>query len=696
MELSTDISYLKGVGPARAQLLAREFQIFTLADLLGYFPYRYVDRSHLSTIDSLNAESQFVVLKGVLRDMETVQSGTRSQRLEVTLFDGTGTIRLVWFQGVKWMKESLKPNVEYLVMGKPSLFNCQWQMSHPEIEPFSENQPRRSFQPMYNSTEKAKSQGLTSKSIARLTETALTLLGGQIPENIPADVLHRFQLMPRNAALHAIHYPENSTQLSQATLRLKFEEVYFLQLDYQYARIDRKLHSRGRAFSVVGDNLNRFFHEKMPFEMTGAQKRVIHEIWADMKSGRQMNRLLQGDVGSGKTLVALLTMLLAIDNGFQACLMAPTEILASQHYENFVRMLDGMGLRVALLTGSLKAAQKRKVKAALAAGEVDILVGTHALIEPDVVFQKLGYVVIDEQHRFGVEQRSKLWAKSEVPPHVLVMTATPIPRTLAMTLYGDLECSVIDELPPGRQPIKTIHADDSKRLLLFDFMRQQIAAGRQVYVVYPLINESEKSDLKDLMDGYESIVRSFPLPDYQISIVHGQMPPEAKSYEMDRFKRGETHIMVSTTVIEVGVDVPNATVMVIENAERFGLSQLHQLRGRVGRGGGQSYCVLMTKSQLTKTGSERIATMCSSSDGFLIAEADLKLRGPGDVQGLRQSGLLELKLTDLVDDEPVVKAARDSVRQLLEEDPELLLPEHRVLKSYIEKKNDRPRWENIS
>ena len=671
-------------------------QIATFDDLLHYFPFRYVDRSHLGTIDTLSPDEPYAVLKGVLTHMQTIKTGRSTERLEVTFSDGTGTIQLVWFQGLKWIKESLKPNVEYLVMGKPTLFGGQLQISHPDLEPATAQHAAFSYLPVYGTTEKARSRGLNPRALSRLIETLIAQLGDRIPETLPDDILSHFGLMPRVLALRNIHFPESAERLQQATLRLKFEELFFMQLDYQYAHLDRQQHSQGRLFNVVGEAFNRFYKEKMPFEMTGAQKRVVREIWDDMRSGHQMNRLLQGDVGSGKTLVALLTMLLAVDNGYQACLMAPTEILAKQHYDNFCRMLDGLGVRVELLVGSMKAAQKKSVKTALKQGEVSLLVGTHALIEDDVVFFNLGYVVIDEQHRFGVEQRSKLWTKSSVPPHVLVMTATPIPRTLAMTLYGDLDCSIIDELPPGRQPIKTIHATDSKRLLLFDFMRKEIAKGRQVYIVYPLVNESESLDLKDVMDGYESISRAFPQPQYQVSIVHGQLVPEAKAYEMERFKRGETHIMVATTVIEVGVDVPNATLMVIENAERFGLSQLHQLRGRVGRGGGASYCVLMTKDNLGKTARDRIATMCATTDGFQIAEADLKLRGPGDVQGLRQSGLLELQLTDLVEDEPIVRATRDAVRNILEADPLLSHPSHAPLRHYIASKKLQPHWDKIS
>ena len=694
MDLSTNITYLKGVGPSRAETLGKELDIHTYYDLLYYFPFRYVDRSHLSTIATLDEEQPFVVLKGTIRDMHTVATGKVTQRLEALFDDGTGQMILVWFQGIRWIKELLKPNVTYLLMGKPNRFNGQLQMSHPEIEPFGTANAKHQFLPVYSTTEKSKGKGITSKVITHLVDTLFETMTGQVEELLPDEVLQRYRLMPRHQALRAMHFPRNAEEMHQATLRMKFEELFLLQLEYQFSRIARRRHSSGYRFNVVGDNLNRFFHEKMPFEMTGAQKRVVHEIWNDMRSGRQMNRLLQGDVGSGKTLVALLTMLLAVDNGFQTCLMAPTEILATQHYNTFMRMLDGLGLRVALLTGSLKAAEKRRLKQQLKEGEVDLLVGTHALIERDVEFARLGYVVIDEQHRFGVEQRAKLWAKSAVAPHILVMTATPIPRTLAMTLYGDLECSVIDELPPGRQPVRTLHGTDSKRLQLFDFMRRQIAAGRQVYVVYPLINESEKSDLKDLMDGYESISRAFPMPQYQLSIVHGQMSAEDKAFEMDRFKRGVSHIMVATTVIEVGVDVPNATVMVIENAERFGLSQLHQLRGRVGRGGGASYCVLMTRDDLSKSARERIDTMCQTTDGFKIAEADLKLRGPGDLQGLRQSGLLELKLTDLVDDEPIVRAARDTVGELLQREPDLV--NYPQLRRYLAQHSTHQQWGKIS
>ncbi|MBR6440559.1 MAG: ATP-dependent DNA helicase RecG, partial [Bacteroidales bacterium] len=607
--MDTNISYLKGVGPQRAELLAKELDIHTYGDLLHYFPYRMLDRSRVSTVDSFDPEENYLVFRGRISDMHTVTTG-RSSRLEATFFDGTGGMQLVWFQGIKWIKESLKAGVVYLVMGKPTLYNGVYQIAHPDIEAASMDDDHRnhSYMPVYSTTEKSKARGLTSKVIARYTQTLMQQLPPRLPETLPQSVIAKFHLMERTQALRTMHYPDTMEQWQQALMREKFEELFYHQLDYQYLRTARRLHSVGRTFGVVGERFNDFYHNHLPFPLTGAQKRVIKEIREDMRSGRQMNRLLQGDVGSGKTLVALMTILIALDNGCQACLMAPTEILATQHYANFQRMLDGTGIRTELLVGSLKPGQKKSIKSRLANGDIDILIGTHALIEDNVQFARLGYVVIDEQHRFGVEQRAKLWSKSDIPPHILVMTATPIPRTLAMTLYADLECSVIDELPPGRQPIRTSHGTDAQRAVLFNFMRQEIARGRQVYVVYPLINESEKMDLKDLMDGYESLSRSFPQPQYQLSIVHGKMPAEAKAYEMDRFKRGETHIMVSTTVIEVGVDVPNATVMVIENAERFGLSQLHQLRGRVGRGGGQSYCILMTKDNLSSNSRQRIET----------------------------------------------------------------------------------------
>lgn len=699
MNLYDDIAYLKGVGPARAKVLASEAGIHTYADMLDYLPFRYVDRSVISTIASVKEDDNFVVVRGRLSNMQTVATGPHRERLTVDLFDGTGYFQLVWFAGTKWVRERLKPNVEYLVMGKPAVYNNIWQMSHPDIEPFSsvDDGARHPLMPVYHTTDKMKQHGLGTRALARISETLIQALQHSdpqlIPENLPDDILRHFHLLPRREAMLAIHYPDSRQQLDQARLRLKFEELFFLQLDYQYAHQQRSSHSQGRVFAHVGDHFNNFYRQ-IPFPLTGAQKRVIREIREDMRTGRQMNRLVQGDVGSGKTLVALMCMLLAVDNGSQACLMAPTEILATQHYLTFQRMLDGLGVNVQLLTGSLRPAAKKKLKQQLADGAIDLLIGTHALIENNVAFRDLGLVVIDEQHRFGVEQRSKLWQKSAVPPHILVMTATPIPRTLAMTLYGDLDCSVIDELPPGRHPVRTYHRLERNRPLVFSFLKQQIDAGRQVYIVYPLIEESEKMDLKNLQDGLEMVQSYFPRPQYQTSMVHGRLTAEEKAFEMDRFKRGLTHIMVATTVIEVGVDVPNASVMVIENAERFGLSQLHQLRGRVGRGADQAYCILMTKDDLSYTSQERIRTMCSTTDGFQIAEADLRLRGPGDIQGLQQSGALDLRLASIVDDEPLVSATRNAVRDLLAADPALAA--HPLLMQHIQNSKNKILWGKIS
>ena len=691
MQPNDDIVYLKGVGPARAAVLASELSIHTVQDLLLYFPFRHIDRSARCAIANLTEESGYVVLRGTVGGLNVTSTGKFRERVTVDFSDGSGSMQLVWFQGTKWVREKLKPGIFYTIIGKPSLYNGQWQMTHPELEVGSDEEGCAKFLPVYTTTEKMKRAGLGTRALARLTESVCSVLP-PLPETLPLQIIERFHLLSRNQALRAIHYPESSEQLEKARTRLKFEELFFLQLDYQYAHNTRQRASAGLIFSRVGDYFNRFYNEKIPFPLTGAQKRVIREIREDMRSGRQMNRLLQGDVGSGKTLVALMSMLLAPDNGYQACLMAPTEILATQHFHTFLRMLEGLNVSVELLIGSLKPSEKKKNKQRIASGETQLVIGTHALIEDDVVFSRLGLVVIDEQHRFGVEQRAKLWAKGL--PHILVMTATPIPRTLAMTLYGDLDCSVIDELPPGRQPVKTLHRLEPNRPLVFHFLKQQIDSGRQVYFVYPLIHESEKSDLKDLEDGLEMIQNYFPRPQYQTSMVHGQLTTEEKDREMKRFKDGLTHIMVATTVIEVGVDVPNATVMVIENAERFGLSQLHQLRGRVGRGGEQSYCILMTKDNLSSTSRERIRTMCSTTDGFKIAEADLRLRGPGDVQGLQQSGMLELKLADIVDDEPLVAATRNEVRNLLESDPSL--GQYPELQQYIEHSKNKFMWSKIS
>ena len=692
-QLDQDIKYLKGVGPVRAEVLKKELGIVTFRDLLYYYPYKYVDRSRIYYICEINGSMPYVQLKGQILSFETVGTG-RKTRLVAHFADRTGVVDLVWFQGVKYAQKNYQCRTTYIVFGKPTVFNGQWQMTHPELEAAgAATDSHQPFLPVYPTTEKMKHSGLGTRAIARLTETLVGSLGG-IDDTLPPDVIERYRLLDRREALKAIHYPDSQQQLDAARTRLKFEELFFMQLDYQWAHSERQQHSAGRVFATVGDHFNRFYSEKIPFPLTGAQKRVIREIREDMRSGHQMNRLLQGDVGSGKTLVALMCMLLAIDNGSQACLMAPTEILATQHYNTFLRMLDGLGLGVELLIGSVRPADKKKIKARIAAGDTHIVIGTHALIEDDVTFRDLGLVVIDEQHRFGVEQRSKLWAKATPPPHVLVMTATPIPRTLAMTVYGDLDCSVIDELPPGRHPVRTYHRTEPRRPLVFSFLKKQIDAGRQVYVVYPLIHESEKLDLKDLIDGLEMVQSYFPRPQYHVSMLHGGLTAEEKAFEMQRFKEGKTHIMVATTVIEVGVDVPNATVMVIENAEHFGLSQLHQLRGRVGRGAEQSYCILMTKDSLSYSSQERIRTMCSTTDGFQIAEADLRLRGPGDMQGLQQSGVLDLKIASIVDDEPLVAAARNEVRDLLGADPTLAA--HPLLLRYIEHSKNKTLWSKIS
>ncbi len=706
MLLTDDISYLKGVGPQRAKILAAELDIRTVGDLLLYFPFRHIDRSVRSTIAGLQDDNTLVVLKGVVSNMQTVTTGKFRERLTVDFNDGTGSLQLVWFAGTKWVREKLKPGVEYLIMGRPTRYNMQWQISHPEIEAYSyvDEGSRHPFLPVYNTTEKMKQHGLGTRALARITETLVDQLP-TLSENLPDPLRLNFRLLSRNEALKAIHYPDSQAQLDAARTRLKFEELFFLQLDYQYAHQQRVTASMGRPLPHVGPLFNTFYKEHIPFPLTDAQKRVLREIHADLRSGRQMNRLVQGDVGSGKTLVALMSMLLAVDNPAttesdaannrcQACLMAPTEILATQHFQTLSRMLEGLPVRIELLTGSLRPAAKKSIKQQLANGEINILVGTHALIEDDVHFKNLALVVIDEQHRFGVEQRAKLWRKATPPPHILVMTATPIPRTLAMTLYGDLDCSVIDQLPPGRHPVRTYHRTEPRRPLVFSFLKQQIDAGRQVYFVYPLIHDNPKLDLRDLEDGLEMIQSYFPRPQYQTSMVHGQLSAEEKAFEMQRFKEGKTHIMVATTVIEVGVDVPNATVIVIENAERFGLSQLHQLRGRVGRGAEQSYCILMTKDELSSNSRERIRTMCSTTDGFQIAEADLRLRGPGDIQGLQQSGVLDLRIASIVDDEPLVKATRDVVHDLLAEDP--TLSRYPLLQQYIAHSKNKMLWSKIS
>jgi ATP-dependent DNA helicase RecG len=696
--LNNSIEFLKGVGPKRAEMFKSELGIFTFGDLLNYFPFRYVDRSKFSKISEIESDSVYIQVKGKIYGLNSVGEG-RAKRLSATLRDDTGEIELIWFQGQKWVLEKIKPNVEYIVFGKPTLFKNRFNFAHPEIEAVADAETgvNATLQPFYSSTEKIKTRGLDSRGIAKLTKNLVDQINGDVEETLNSDIVNNLKLIPREKAIINIHHPEDQAILDKAIARLKFEELFFIQLALLKTKFIRSTSVRGHNFSIVGEHFNTFFKKHLPFELTGAQKRVIKEIRANMGSGRQMNRLLQGDVGSGKTLVALMCMLIAMDNNYQACLMAPTEILAQQHFATISRFLKQMPVKIKLLTGSAKSAERRIIHQELENGALNILIGTHALIEEKVVFQNLGLVVIDEQHRFGVEQRSKLWKKNDIPPHVLVMTATPIPRTLAMTVYGDLDVSVIDELPPGRKAVQTLHYFDTKRPQVFGFLRKQIALGRQIYVVYPLINESETLDLKDLMDGFESFTREFPLPEYAISMVHGQMKTEEKDFEMQRFIKGETQIMVATTVIEVGVDVPNASVMVIENAERFGLSQMHQLRGRVGRGADQSFCILMTGYKLTKEAKTRVETMVRTTDGFEIAEVDMQIRGPGDMHGTQQSGVLDLQLADIVRDEKILKYARNLAADILEKDPLLESPQNKVLSMRLKQlQKHRSDWSKIS
>ncbi len=690
MYLDTPIEFLKGVGPKRALALRKELEIDTFRDLLHHYPFRYIDRTRFTLVREIQDEMVYYQLKG--RIVQTQVLGkARAQRLVALFRDSSGDIELVWFRGLKYWQETVKTGQEYILFGRPTLFNERFNFAHPELESTAEisESGNEYLQPYYPSTEKLRAIGLDSKGLRRIMRNLMTGIQHQVDETLSGEVLSRYGLMDREAALIAIHFPVNTQMLDRARARIKFEELFFIQLGLLRTRNLKQFYVKGKVFAKVGLTFNDFYQSHLPFQLTNAQKKVIREIRSDTASGKQMNRLLQGDVGSGKTLVALMTMLIAIDNGYQTCLMAPTEVLAEQHFRTFRRMLEKMDLRVELLTGSTRQSVRKKLLPALEAGDIHILIGTHALIEDWVVFKDLGMVIIDEQHRFGVGQRARLWEKSTVPPHVLVMTATPIPRTLAMTLYGDLDVSVIDELPPGRKPVMTYHFTDRDRLRVFASVRKQIEAGRQVYFVYPMIKESETLDLKFLMDGYESLVREFPLPDYAISIVHGKMKNEEKDYEMQRFIKGETQIMVATTVIEVGVDVPNASVMVIENAERFGLSQLHQLRGRVGRGADQSYCILMTGVKMTTDGRQRIKTMVETNDGFRIAEVDLRLRGPGDLSGTQQSGILDLKLADVIRDEKILKAARDMAISILEKDPLLEQPGNAILRQTLQRIQNR-------
>ncbi len=683
--MQTSIEYLKGVGPQRAKVFHAEFAIDTYGDLLHYYPYRHVDRSQVYRICDIVEEGGYIQLKGAISNVQ-VLGQQRTRRLVAQFSDGTGVIELVWFQGIKWVEKTLQKNKELVIFGKPSVFNGRWSMTHPEmLDPNAQNQsqiPLR-FQPLYNTSDVAKRKTLDSKAVAKLMANLLPLVHDVIPETLPEEMLQKLYLMPLRDALCQIHYPEDSQQLSRASLRLKFEELFFTQLKMLMLKQINTERTKGFVFDKVGDYFNTFYKKYLPFPLTNAQKRVIKEIRADTGSGHQMNRLLQGDVGSGKTITALFVMLLAKDNGYQSCLMAPTEILALQHFEKISKYVKPLGLRVEFLAGSTKQAKRKQVLAGLQQGDVDILVGTHALIEDNVQFRDLGLAIIDEQHRFGVEQRAKMWRKNTIPPHILVMTATPIPRTLAMTMYGDLDISVIDELPQGRKPIITKHLYEKDRLELFGFMKKQIETGRQVFIVYPLIEESEKMDMLDLMAGYESIERAFPPPQYGIGVVHGRMKQEDKDFEMQRFVKKQSHILLSTTVIEVGIDVPNATVMVVENAERFGLSQLHQLRGRVGRGGSQSYCILMSKYELSAESKKRLDAMVSTNDGFEIANFDLRLRGPGDIQGTRQSGMLDFKIADIVKDEKLVSYTRNLAIQVLKDDPNLGKPENQRLRNAL-------------
>ena len=696
--LNTSISYLKGVGPARADLLKSELGIRTFGDLLNFFPNRYIDRSQFIQISQLQQNSSEIQILGKITELRTVQQ-VKGSRLVATFADESGTMELVWFRGVKWIKEAIKINTPYVIFGKTNYFKGLFSMPHPEMELLADYNKslRTAMQPVYPSTEKLVNKGVTNRVISKMMQSLFEELNGNFKETLSAEVIDRLKLISKNEALLNIHFPGNQELLTRAQHRLKFEEFFFIQLQLLRKKLIRKSKFKGYPFLKVGDYFNHFYKNNLPFELTNAQKRVLKEIRKDIGSNAQMNRLLQGDVGSGKTIVALLTILIALDNGFQAAFMAPTEILATQHYNALTNLLKGMNVSVKLLTGSTKTKERKILHAQLESGELHILIGTHALIEDKVKFKNLGIAIIDEQHRFGVEQRSKLWKKNLLPPHVLVMTATPIPRTLAMSLYGDLDISVIDELPPNRKEVVTAHRYDANRLSVFKFMKEEIAKGRQVYVVYPLINESEAMDYKDLMDGYESITREFPKPTYQISIVHGQMRAEDKAYEMQRFQKGETHIMVATTVIEVGVDIPNSSVMVIESAERFGLSQLHQLRGRVGRGAEQSYCILMSSFKLSADAKVRLKTMVDTSDGFKIAEVDLKLRGPGNLMGTQQSGILNLKIADLVKDAGLLKTARTMAIELLDKDPDLNASENRFIRvASMELSKDSTLWANIS
>ena len=695
--LHTSIDYLKGVGPKRGEVLKSELGIYTYSHLLNYFPFRYIDRSRLIKINQISPDLGNVQLSILIRNMEEV-GPPRKKRLVAHGYDETGEIVLVWFKGVKWIKSSIQVGKSYVLYGKPTMYNSTWNFNHPDLELEQKNKDKIGvLQPVYHSGEKLSKFGLHSKGIENLQRNLIPQVLDVLLPTLSTQIEKKNGFLSIKESYKNIHFPKNPSTLKKALLRLKYEELFFLQLGMTRQKLTTRRKVVGYRFEKVGEFFNEFYAQHLTFELTSAQKRVLKEFRRDLGSGSHMNRLLQGDVGSGKTMVAILTILLAIDNGFQACLMAPTEILATQHFNTISNLLSKLGIEVALLTGSVKKKDRVQIHEDLENGKLGLLIGTHALLEDKVKFSNLGLAVIDEQHRFGVAQRAKLWKKNHHPPHILVMTATPIPRTLAMTFYGDLDVSVIDELPPGRKPVKTVHRFDSSRLRVFQFIEDEIKQGRQVYIVYPLIEESEKMDYKDLMDGYESIVRRFPLPDYSVSIVHGKMKPQDKDYEMQQFVVGKTQIMVATTVIEVGVDVPNASLMVIESAERFGLSQLHQLRGRVGRGADQSYCILMSSYKLSEDGKTRLETMVRTNDGFEIAEQDLRLRGPGDIMGTQQSGVLDFKLADLAKDAQLVQLSKNDVDDLLKIDPDLVLKENQTIrKELVRQTKLKPNWSNIS
>jgi ATP-dependent DNA helicase RecG len=706
--LDTPIEYLKGIGPQKADVLKKEIGVFLFRDLITHYPFRYVDRSKFQTVREINESMPYVQLRGMIESIMSA-GDKRNKRLVANFRDNTGTIELVWFQGAQWMADKLDTRTEYIVFGRPAVFKGRYSIAHPEVEAVKAEllSQKANFQSVYSSTEKLKPKGLDSEGLRKLIKQMLGQMRPEmIEENLSDEVREDFKLMPKAEALHQIHFPDSQLMMQKAQYRLKFEELFFVQLKLLRLHHDNVKMVRGAVFNKVGEHFNNFYHNHLPFQLTGAQKRVMKEIRADMGSGHQMNRLLQGDVGSGKTLVALLSMLLAIDNGFQSCLMAPTEILANQHLVTITELLKNVKVKVALLTGSTSKKDRKEIFAQLLSGEINILIGTHALIEDTVQFNNLGLVIIDEQHRFGVAQRAKLRDKArpdapdgrgKFPPHILIMTATPIPRTLAMTFYGDLDTSVIDEMPPGRKPIKTVHYMETQRLRVIGFMKEQIKLGRQVYVVYPLIQESEKVDMQNLQQGYDNLVKEFPPPQYQISIVHGKLPAQQKDFEMQRFVKGETQIMVATTVIEVGVNIPNASVMVIESAERFGLSQLHQLRGRVGRGAEQSYCILLTSYKLGVDSRTRMETMVRTNDGFEISEVDLKLRGPGDLHGTMQSGVMDLKIADLAQDGQILQVARTAAQTVLNEDPELKEEKNKMIANHllVEGKN-RQGWAKVA